>query len=71
MIQPRFPVIPSPTTVIPSAARNLKSITARLDSQHHAYVVTKSESGVRTLYSEIHRNKSARKKIPSPIVGEG
>ena len=43
MIRPRLPVIPS-------AARNLKSITARPDSQCRAYVVTKSENSVRTLY---------------------
>ena len=43
MIQPRLPVIPS-------AARNLKSITTRPVSQCHAYIVTKSENSVRTLY---------------------
>ena len=43
MIRPRLPVIPS-------AARNLKSITARPDSQCRASIVTKSENSVRTLY---------------------
>ena len=43
MIQPRLPVIPS-------AARNLKSMITRPDSQCHAYIVTKSENSVRTLY---------------------
>ena len=42
MIQPRLPVIPS-------AARNLKSITTRPVSQCHAYIVTKSENSERTL----------------------
>ena len=43
MIQPRLPVIPS-------EARNLKSMITRPDSQCHAYIVTKSENSVRTLY---------------------
>ena len=43
MIRPRIPVIPS-------AARNLKSITARPDSQRRASIVTKSENSVRTPY---------------------
>ena len=42
MIQPRLPVIPS-------AARNLKSITTRPVGQCHVYVMTKSENSVRTL----------------------
>ena len=43
MIQPRLPVIPS-------AAGNLKSMAAMRDIQCHAYIVTKSENSVRTLY---------------------
>ena len=37
-------------SVIPSAARNLKSITARPDGQSHACTVTKNENSVRTPY---------------------
>ena len=43
MIRPRL-------SVIPSVERNLKSMTARPDSQSHACIVTKSENSVRTLY---------------------
>ena len=37
-------------SVIPSEARNLRSITARPDSQYRASIVTKSENSVRTPY---------------------
>ncbi len=50
MIRPRLSVIPSIPPVIPSVARNLKSITARPDSQCRACSVTKSENSVRTPY---------------------
>ena len=43
MIRPRLPVIPS-------AGRNLKSVSARPGSQCRAYIVTKSENNVGTLY---------------------
>ena len=43
MIQPRLPVIPS-------AARNLKSMAAMRDIQCRVHIVTKNENSVRTLY---------------------
>ena len=42
--------ISRPLPVIPSAARNLKSMTVRPDIQCLVYIMTKSENSVGTLY---------------------